>query len=576
MKRLGLFFFFDGSGCVDKYIEFMLKELKKSVETILVVVNGKVNASSQETFNKLADKVLIRENTGYDVWAYKDGIEYLGYDYITQYDEFILMNYTNFGPIYPFEEMFQAMEERQELDFWGLSKSWGNKQDIPQHIQSHFIVVRNKMLKSKHFKTYWDNVPQIKCYNDALYKHEFVFTDYFAKKGYKWDVYLNIDEYEDSIANPLLVEPYKMLKEKRTPLIKRKSFFLDPDWLFNAGLKNNIVETLQHIKEKTNYDVMLIWHNMLRTQKLYTLKWTMGLDYITKNDFVADIKKSSVILLDLYNVSNLDRIINEYENVIEEYPLYIRVIDRKKCTSVKQISLSHKAELEIFDCTEQSKIEEMQRKFEFVFYINDRGVKSNLTDAFRLYTKENFDNIFSSKNSIYHLESIIAQKDEIGCLCSELGCNSFELDDIWEKNYDRVAKMSNAEGITLAADRKKPPIYVQKNILVVRASLINEYFKAVELIKKYDIDEQLVGIVFSIIIQNVGYASGFFCNEKYYTDLMSQKEYDLLRAKNNMQVELSNNIYDLKCFNFKEMVLINLKYLKEKKDMIKKIIKGKK
>ena len=177
MRRLVLFFFFDESGIADPYIEYMLQDLKKNVKRILFVVNGKITDESKSRIAPYIDDILVRDNFGYDVWAYKAGIEFLGYDCLEKYDEFVMMNYTNFGPIYPFKEMFDHMSTKINIDFWGLSLSWGNGSNIPVHIQSHFITVRSSILRTKWFREYWSKIPDINSFEDALYKHEFVFTD---------------------------------------------------------------------------------------------------------------------------------------------------------------------------------------------------------------------------------------------------------------------------------------------------------------------------------------------------------------------------------------------------------------
>ena len=44
-----------------------------------------------------------------------------GMDRLAEYDELILMNYTFFAPIFPFAETFDAMDARDDLDFWGIT-----------------------------------------------------------------------------------------------------------------------------------------------------------------------------------------------------------------------------------------------------------------------------------------------------------------------------------------------------------------------------------------------------------------------------------------------------------------------
>ena len=61
------------------------------------------------------------------------------------------------GPVRPLREMFEAMWENQDLDFWGLSVHHGAKSNpfkgkhlynyLPVHIQSHFIVYRKRFVR---------------------------------------------------------------------------------------------------------------------------------------------------------------------------------------------------------------------------------------------------------------------------------------------------------------------------------------------------------------------------------------------------------------------------------------------
>ena len=105
MRRCAVYLFYDRDGIVDEYNIFLLKEIKKHVENILVVCNGFLNECGKKKFETVANEVLIRDNIGMDVGGYKEGIAYIGYEELSKYDEIILMNYTFFGPLYPFSEM---------------------------------------------------------------------------------------------------------------------------------------------------------------------------------------------------------------------------------------------------------------------------------------------------------------------------------------------------------------------------------------------------------------------------------------------------------------------------------------
>ena len=121
VKRLIIYFIFDKNGIVDDYITYMLEDLKKNSTEIAVVCNGKLNVEGRKKLEKITSTIIVRENKGLDVWAYKTVLDYYGWEKLCSYDEVIMMNYTIMGPVYPLREMFETMGQK-DLDFWGITK----------------------------------------------------------------------------------------------------------------------------------------------------------------------------------------------------------------------------------------------------------------------------------------------------------------------------------------------------------------------------------------------------------------------------------------------------------------------
>lgn len=549
MNRLILYFFFDEAGIVDDYIVFMLKELKKKSSKILFVVNGFIVEDSKNKIVQYVDDILVRKNFGYDVWAYKEGIEYLKYEELKKYDEFVMMNYTNFGPIYPFDEMFDKMDQ-ESIDFWGLSMSWGNGDNIPVHIQSHFIAVRNKILKSTSFEEYWANIPEITCFNDALFKHEFVFTKYFEERGFSWNVYLNIEEYKNDVANPLLVMPYEMLKNKRTPLIKRKSFFMDPEWLFETGLKHNIIKSLEYISENTNYPVEFIWKNMLRTQDLHRLRWTMGLDIVANTQ---NIKTRADVLLFIDNQCQL-----------EKYTDIITKLDSNNIYVIKSNKENFTSEYKIIQKTKDEIIDIIPVLNETILIIENINRQSNLTDAFLKYDKENIDNIIASMSLLNNKDSEFTNRKEIGAAFSSVLYNKNELDSIWQNDFKKINTFFMDNNLTVKMNKKRPPVYVGNGCLFLRTCFLKKYLEIDDYLLKYNINRKLKWILLVLILQVNGFASAYVLNDGYITDQLSFFDYEMRKK----------TIKELRPFTLKEMLQLNFKYLQEKKYQISNIIQN--
>lgn len=209
MRRIGIFVFFDANGIVDRYIPYMLEDLMKNLERLVVVVNGKITEEGKEILGKFSSDFVFRENKGFDTWAYKEGMDYIGWEQLSAYDEVVILNDTVMGPVYPFAEMFDAMAKR-DVDFWGITRHYKDMANpyncvygyIPAHIQSYFEVFRQSFVKSEDFQNYWDNLFPINSYEDAVGKHEIVFTKKFEDLGYKWDTYINAPELEERHSQP--------------------------------------------------------------------------------------------------------------------------------------------------------------------------------------------------------------------------------------------------------------------------------------------------------------------------------------------------------------------------------------
>lgn len=264
-KRLAIAFFFDENHVVDDYMVYLMRHLKPFVDHTIFVSNGPLSKNSEVALQEVCEEVILRENEGFDVWAYKTGLEHIGYDRLKEYDELLLYNHTFYGPIFPFSEMFEEMGKRSD-DFWGISSH--GKLDpnpftgsgvLPEHINSHFIAVRQPLLSSIIFRQYWENMDEIKTYDDSVLKHESRFTKYFTNYGYSWSTYVDLNEYDSPY--PVFINIEKTI-ENRNPILKRRLFFHDPLFMDHHAI--DLPHVLRIISEKTEYDTGLIWKNIVR------------------------------------------------------------------------------------------------------------------------------------------------------------------------------------------------------------------------------------------------------------------------------------------------------------------------
>ncbi len=361
IKRLVIYFFYDKDGIVDRYVPYMLEDIRKNCSELFVVVNGKLTPEGREIFTSLTPNLLVRENKGFDVWAYKTVLEHYGWEKLEEFDEVVMMNHTIMGPLYPFADVFREMNSR-DLDFWGLNKyhkvdsnpfniSYGY---VPEHIQSHFIAVRNPMIQSLEFHKYWNERPEINSYSDAVGKHEAIFTKRFQDIGFLWDVYVDTSDMEGFTAYPLRDYSTKLIVEKKCPVFKRREFLHHYHEKLDTTVGRDARLLLRYLETHTDYDVGMIWENILRTCHLSDIKDNLNLHYILPSNYsLSTGSQKTLLIIHIYYPDQVTYCLNYARSMPEGSDLLLTTNTEakkeyiEKCLAEENWDMSHVRVLKI-------------------------------------------------------------------------------------------------------------------------------------------------------------------------------------------------------------------------------------
>ena len=260
-KKALVYVIFESEARLQEYKLRFLQALAPLVDDVIVVVNGQLHDDDINTLEAYG-KVLTRDNKGYDTAAFREGIFAFGKDKLKDYDQLLLVNDTNIGPMRDLSQVFQEMAD-QQLDFWGIS--FGEEQEdvtkenpygyIPKHLQSYFLVIEKLMLNDDDFYEYWTHLTDTDSRDKAIGRHETRFTKHFADLGYRYDAV--VQEYEDSA---MYIHPLKMLKAG-SPLVKYTALKnYDEDQFLWQGLDRDseVPDLLEFVAEETDYPVSIL------------------------------------------------------------------------------------------------------------------------------------------------------------------------------------------------------------------------------------------------------------------------------------------------------------------------------
>lgn len=339
-RRVIFYLFYDPRGIVDDYVPYKLERLRKFAEHIFVVVNGNLTDEGRARLEGVADTVWQRENVGFDVWGYKQALAEFGPERLKDYDELILMNYTWFGPVNPFEPVFERMDAL-EVDFWGMTdhaeqvpNPFTGKGVLHEHIQSHWISVRRRMFMSEDWRTYWTEMPPILSYTDSILGHESKFTHHFKTLGFRAEVAFPNRDY--STWHPAFYDGEALL-EAGCPALKRRPFFHDPLLLDrHAILARRYIE----MAERLGYSSEMIYKNITRSSQPKAMSTNAAMLEIMPDVDIAyqeDKPLRLAVILHLFYTELTVELLDYCANLPGPYDLYITTTDDEKAAAIQDI-----------------------------------------------------------------------------------------------------------------------------------------------------------------------------------------------------------------------------------------------
>ncbi|MCL9801478.1 rhamnan synthesis F family protein [Pseudomonas sp. AKS31] len=475
MRRVAFYLFYDNDGVVDDYIVYKLRKLRAHVDTIFFVSNSKIVPDSLKKIEPLVDVIYCRENIGFDVWAYKESIDKFGWEALRQYDEALFLNYTFYAPIFPFSELFDSMSEA-DVDFWGVSahnqispNPFTGKGDLPFHIQSHFIAVRNKMLCSDGFYKYWHEMPMIKSYEDSILRHEGRFTQYFKDLGFQYSVYLEPATYNTD--HPVFSE-IDLTIERRSPILKRRPFFHDPGFLESEAI--DVKRALDCMRETSDYDEALIWKNLIRTTPLRTIYTNLEQLSILSDTHANPISsalllKRVAVIAHVYYVDMLDEIMDLVKNVSLNCSLFITTdSDVKKAQIINALADFNYCDFSVLVCDSNFGRDTsalfitcrhvvLRGGFDYICRLHSKKSPQDAWAKASMFKRHLFENLLSSSEYVTNVLEMFEKEPWVGvAMPPAVHIGYPTLGHGWFLNRERAVDIASKLGLSVPLDTETP------------------------------------------------------------------------------------------------------------------------
>lgn len=535
MKRLLIYLTYDRQNIIDDYIGYFLRSMRPIADTIAVVCNMSCIKQGSHNLSDYADNIFYRENIGLDCGGFKDVLcTFIGWEQLKMYDEVILANDSFYGPFEDMDSIFSEMESRH-LDFWGLMKrgsgAYGDTGSDPEHILSFFYAFQSPLIHSRDFQDYWEGLPYFKDYMTVVKRYERQLTNHFSELGYTYDAYADTAPNESSDPRNQFFQcdclSYEMMTKRNFPFLKRKQLSYNP---LSMQTQENLARSIAYVDEHTDYDVRLIWENLIRTMDPAHLQRSLGLQYILAGD---EKKKFSDVMV-LIHASWL----NAVETVCEYLERIFPVCDIRIYTGDVDIAeqykrcgytafLSHLSDVEIL-------CEEDIRKYRYLCLIHDCDLSSEQVPSCtgKSYFFNVWENLLKDAEHVSVVVRLLNGKEYIGMLMHPVPIFSTwlgKLDWEWRDRYQEIRWNIEELGLNANIDIQTPPVHVTDNFWV-RADIITSFIEKITLRQKREhISDYACEYLWSYIVQDYGRLTGIV-ESAFYASLNETNYHYYLRT----------------------------------------------
>lgn len=471
-RRVLIYVVYDRRGDVEDYIEYALNSLRAQVDTVVAVVNGKLTDRGREVLERASDRVIVRENRGFDIWGYKAGLDALG-DEVAHYDEVILANDTWYGPVRPMEPVFERMDAA-ELHFWGMTdhvrvepNPFTAADYLAYHLQSYWLVVRKEMFLSDEWISYWRDLPAMDSYEDAVVKHEAIFTERFTGFGFIGEV--AFPTLTDRIENHAVLYAGQLV-EAGCPTLKRRAFFQWPPYLDHLGV---IGRWGLDAAERHGYPMELIWSDLARNVAPHTLNADAALLNVlpaTGADYDPDRALRIVVIAHVFYADMLDEMLERADTLPGAFDLVVTAPDADTAGRIRQALDERPArggvEVRVvgsnngrdqgaflIDCRDVV----LDGGYDLLVKIHSKKSLQDPSNAAEHFARQQFDNLLASEGHAADVVSLFQREPRLGLVFPPMVHIGYgTVGHAWWANRPAFVAMCAQLGISVPVDKNSP------------------------------------------------------------------------------------------------------------------------
>jgi len=249
-SKLTLFSHFDIHNRIDEYVIEYLKSLNKfGFDIVFITTSDTLSIFEINKIRKYINILIIKKNIGYDFAAWQCGLSV-----IDNYKKYNTILHANDSIIFPLSNPNKLFKNASKYDFYGLTSSI--QKDF--HIQSFFLFFNKKLINSKLYKKFWEDIDFTLEKGQIIDNYEIGLTRLIQKHNYKIGALVNHNDIKQlNDHNPYWFAWDILIDKFNAPFIK----------------KNMLLKSHSEYKEETKFLKYFISPVYLNTVENYIIRY---------------------------------------------------------------------------------------------------------------------------------------------------------------------------------------------------------------------------------------------------------------------------------------------------------------
>ncbi|MBR3246167.1 MAG: hypothetical protein IKF90_26265 [Parasporobacterium sp.] len=329
------------------YVLHLLREVRKIADLFVVCVSDETETEFLNAIKAIADDCQMYSAEAHII-RWKDVL--LNRINPEQYDVFLLLDDSCFGPLYSLEILKKDIED-SKADFWGLYLNGEcvvedgiSVTSRPPYMPMNFFALSRRIVQDQRFR-YWlcEIEEKEKTKPEGLFLNELQYETDFTSLAEEWG-YLCKAYVKDTVScEPrfyiplLLLDSHRLISEYQYPFLPVRLFDIEKIYFRTYNLGNEAQKCISWIKD-SEYDVNFIYDYLIANKDPSELVEILNMNFILPS-CQAELSGTvrGAVLAYLFFEDLFEYSIHMLENVPAEFDIYIATNTEEKKQQIEEI-----------------------------------------------------------------------------------------------------------------------------------------------------------------------------------------------------------------------------------------------